>query len=326
MSEYVKTFHAIEIGDGGDGQWAERVRPAMVSAENWLTEEGQTPEGAARARRLFEEYMPELVPALDRLADQLTSPEARTLLTMAAVRPFFSGCTQIGRKGTLLRNYDFAPEHCEGTIVFSRFLRPVIGMQEAGWGLLDGMNDSGLAVSLTFGGRFVHGPGFAIPLVLRYLLETCRTVDEALGRLRTLPIAIPQNVTLVDPNRTVTVYVGPDIPLTETPDSCAANHQHLPVPDKQERTTRTQTRLAAIQAAGIDAAAMLRPPLYQCAYDEWLGTVYTAQYRPAEGRVTYHWPGESWEHSFVGFCPGSRSVTLGLPDESDDRWHTPDLT
>ncbi|GAA2564947.1 MULTISPECIES: hypothetical protein [Streptomyces] len=119
--------------------------------------------------------MPELVPALDRLAGQLASPQARTLLTMAAVRPFFSGCT------------------------------------------------------------------------------------------------------------------------------------------------RTQTRLAAIQTAGIDAAAMLRPPLYQCAYDEWLGTVYTAQYRPTEGCVTYHWPGESWEHSFVGFSPGSRTVTLGLPDESDDR-------
>ncbi|MEV4341974.1 C45 family peptidase [Streptomyces sp. NPDC049590] len=306
------------IGDGGDGRWAERVRPAMASAADWLTEEGRTPEGAARARRLFEEHMPELVPALDRLAGQLPSPEARTLLTMAAVRPFFSGCTQIGRPGTLLRNYDYAPEHCEGTIVSSHFLRPVIGMQEAGWGLLDGMNDAGLAVSLTFGGRYVHGRGFAIPLVLRYLLETCETVDEALERLRTLPIAIPQNVTLVDPDRTVTVHTGPDIPLTETQDSCAANHQHLPVPDEQEQVTRTQTRLAAIQAAGVDVAAMLRPPLYQCAYDDWLGTVYTAQYRADEGRVTYHWPGQSWEHSFDGFSPGSLTVTLGLSGGSGD--------
>ncbi|MFF8592326.1 C45 family autoproteolytic acyltransferase/hydrolase [Streptomyces sp. NPDC015220] len=319
MSHYVKTFHAIEIGDGGDGRWAEHVRPAMVGAEDWLTEEGRTPEGATRARRLFEEHMPELVAPLDRLAGQLTSPRARTFLTMAAVRPFFSGCTQIGREGALLRNYDFAPEHCEGTIVSSRFLLPVIGMQEAGWGLLDGMNNAGLAVSLTFGGRFVHGRGFAMPMVLRYLLETCRTVDEALDRLRTIPVAIPQNVTLVDPGRTVTVHVGPDIPLTETPDRCASNHQHLPVSDEQERATRTRTRLAAAQAAGIDVTAMLRPPLYQCAYDEWLGTVYTAHYRPAEGRVAYHWPGESWEHSFAGFSPGSRTVTLGLAEGSGDR-------
>ncbi|MFI8951003.1 C45 family autoproteolytic acyltransferase/hydrolase [Streptomyces sp. NPDC053750] len=326
MSHYVKTFHAVEIGDGGDGRWAERVRPAMEDAEHWLTEEGRTPEGAARARRLFEEHMPELIPTLDRLSAQLASPRAGTLLTLAAVRPFFSGCTQIGTNGTLLRNYDFAPEHCEGTIVSSHFLRPVIGMQEAGWGLLDGMNDAGLAVSLTFGGRYVHGRGFALPIVLRCLLETCRTVDEAVARLRTLPIAIPQNVTLVDPHRTVTVHVGPDIPLTETPDSCAANHQHLPVPDEQERVTRTRTRLAAVQAAGADVAAMLRPPLYQYAYDAWLGTVYTAQYLPGEGRVTYYWPGQDWAHSFAHFAPGTRTITLGRPSEPDDRRHTPALT
>ncbi|MFF9352099.1 carcinine hydrolase/isopenicillin-N N-acyltransferase family protein [Streptomyces sp. NPDC014734] len=164
--------------------------------------------------------MHELVPVLDRLADQLESPQARTLLTMATVRPFFSGCTQV------------------------------------------------------------------VPLVLRYLLETCRTVDEAFDRLRTIPIAIPQNVTLVDEHQSLTVYVGPDIPMAEAHDACAANHQHLPVPDEQERTTRTRARLAAVQAAGVDVPSMLRPPLYQCSYDQWLGTVYTAHYRPVEGRVT----------------------------------------
>src|SRR5690606_33868206 len=147
--------------------------------------------------------------------------------------------------------------------VSSHFLRPVIGTQDAAWGLLDGMNDAGLAVSLTFGGREVHGPGFSVLIVLRYLLETCDTVDEAVGRLRSLPVAIAQNVTLVDSEQAVTVFVGPDIPPTEAPDACAANHQHLPVPEGQERFTRTQERLGAVRAAGADVAAMLRPPLYQ---------------------------------------------------------------
>ncbi|WP_372350789.1 carcinine hydrolase/isopenicillin-N N-acyltransferase family protein [Streptomyces sp. KL116D] len=63
------------------------------------------------------------------------------------------------------------------------------------------MNDAGLAVSLTFGGRPVHGPGFAVVIVLRYLLETCDTVDEAVARLAGIPVNIPQNVTLVDRER-----------------------------------------------------------------------------------------------------------------------------
>ncbi|WP_308408009.1 C45 family peptidase [Streptomyces mayonensis] len=130
------------------------------------------------------------------------------------------------------RNYDLRPDQCEGTIVSSCCLRPEIGMQDVLWGLLDGMNDAGLAVSLNWGGRSVHGRGFAILIVVRYLLETCDTVDEALDRLRSLPVAIPQNLTLVDPAKAATVFLGPDMPPTPAPDACAANHQHLPVTDE----------------------------------------------------------------------------------------------
>jgi hypothetical protein len=59
-------------------------------------------------------------------------PAAGAFLTMAALRPFFSGCTQAGSNGRLLRNYDFPPDECEATIVRSHFLRPVIGMHEVG--------------------------------------------------------------------------------------------------------------------------------------------------------------------------------------------------
>ncbi|WP_433154547.1 hypothetical protein ACQPZ8_23660 [Actinomadura nitritigenes] len=62
---------------------------------------------------------------------------------------------------------------------------------------------------------------------------------------------------------------------------------------------------------------MLRPPLYQYGYDQWLGTVYTAHYRPARGRVTYHWPDVHWEQSFTCFSPGARTVTLGERDRND---------
>ena len=98
--------------------------------------------------------------------------------------------------------------------------------------------------------------------------------------------------------------------MTTAPDACAANHQHMPVPDEQEQLTRTQERLSAIRAAGADVAAMLTPPIYQVRYDEGLGTVYTARYRPGDGRVTYYWPDQSWEQSFGEFAPGMRTVTL----------------
>jgi predicted choloylglycine hydrolase len=312
MRQRHKTFQAIEVGDGDDGRWAAHARALWQDMEGLLTEEGRTPHGANRVLALFGAHLPELVPVLDRLAGQLDRPEAKAFLTHAALRPFSPSCTQIGGDGALLRNYDFPPDQCEGTIVSSRFLRPVIGMQDMLWGLLDGMNDAGLAVSITFGGRSVHGRGFAILIVVRYLLETCDTVDEALGRLRSLPIAVPQNLTLVDPAKAVTVYVGPDMSPTVAPDACAANHQHLPVTEEQERAMRTLERLRAIRAAGADVAAMLKPPLYRSVDEQGSTTLYTAHYRPVEGRVTYYWPGESWHQAFGEFAPGSRTVALGL--------------
>ncbi|MET2717000.1 C45 family peptidase [Streptomyces harbinensis] len=310
-----KTFRTVDVGSGDDGRWARLIRETYPpeALAGWLTEEGRTEDGARAARRLFETHLPELVPALERLRAGLADiPHTGTLLTLAAVRPFFAGCTQIGAGGELLRNYDFDPDEVEGSIVRSHLLRPVIGTQEGGWGLLDGMNDAGLAISLTFGGRKVHGPGFAVVIVIRYLLETCTTVDEALARLRTLPITVPQNLTLVDPHRAVTVHLGPDIPLTEAPDACAANHQSEPVPPEQERETRTGERLAAVRAAGPDVAAMLRPPLHHGGYNRGFGTVYTAHYRPAEGAVTYHWPAaDSWSLSFGTFTEETRTIRLG---------------
>ena len=313
MGQVAKTFRAIDVGDGSDGRWAAHLRTLFPEVEGWLTDEGRTAAGGLRARALFEQCLPELVPLLDRLAKQVDHPAAPALLTMAALKPFFSGCTQTGRAGRLLRNYDFRPDECEATIVRSDFLRPVIGMQEGGWGLLDGMNDAGLAVSLTFGGRPLAGPGFAVNIVLRYLLETCTTVTEAVDRLRTIPIMVPWNVTLVDADRAVTVYLGPDIELTEAPDACAANHQHLPVSEAEERSSRTQRRLAAIRAAGPDVSAMLRPPLYESTFDDGYGTLYTADYQPTQRRVSYLWPDQTWEQSFDRYTTGSRTITLVDP-------------
>ena len=35
----------------------------------------------------------------------------------------------------------------------------------------------------------------------------------------------------------------------------------------------------------------MEPPLYSTEYSRGFGTLYTAVYRPADGVVTYHWPG-----------------------------------
>ena len=102
--------------------------------------------------------------------------------------------------------------------MYTNWLRPVIGMSDCCWGLLDGMNDAGLAVSLTFGGRKIVGDGFGIPIILRYICETCTTAKEACTVLEKIPVHTPYNVTVLDVCGSFnTVFLYPGKPATITP-------------------------------------------------------------------------------------------------------------
>ena len=84
-------------------------------------------------------------------------------------------------------------------------------------GLLDGVNEQGLAVSLAFGGRRVVGDGFEMPTVLRYVLETCENTIEAVPALRAFPSHMADNVTVLNAlGKHATVMASPDHPARVT--------------------------------------------------------------------------------------------------------------
>ena len=123
------------------------------------------------------------------------------MLTLYDPPPLLSGCSQAALPGqaALVRNYDYDPNLFDAVVLETRFADTrVIGMADQLWGLLDGVNDRGLAVSFTFGGRRGVGRGFSIPIVVRYLLETCATVAEGVAALERIPVQAAYNVTLVD--------------------------------------------------------------------------------------------------------------------------------
>ena len=62
----------------------------------------------------------------------------------------------------------------------------------------DGVNEHGLAVGLTFVPIRKIKPGFNVGIIVRYLLEKCKTVNEAINKLQELPIASGGTLTLAD--------------------------------------------------------------------------------------------------------------------------------
>ena len=233
--------------------------------------------------------------------------------------PYLSACSQAawvrdaaagGEAPMLVRNYDFAPDRFDGVVWSTAWNgRRVLGTSHSGWGLLDGTNNAGLTISLAFGGRRVVGRQVGIPLVLRYVLETCATVQEQV-RGATERVAGPNlayNLTLLDESGSyLTALVEPDEEPRLADIACTTNHQDVIEWPEHAEATQTIERQGAMMRA-LDAAAtaasfveaFLEPPLYSGSARA-IATLYTAVYRVGvgTGSVRYLWPGSTWERSF----------------------------
>jgi predicted choloylglycine hydrolase len=325
------TLRAFEEDEPGD-QIAAHLRATWPAFRRWwhggpAQSTGAQPAGARpsvpEARARLEEHMPELVPTWQRLSAMLgEDPGAAAALALWNPPPFLTGCSQaavLPGGPALVRNYDWDYRLFDAVVARTSWGgRRVLGMLDCLWGLLDGVNDAGLAVSLTFGGRPQAGQGFGIPLVIRYVLQTCTTAEDAVRALRRIPVHMSYNVTVLDrAGRRATVYLAPDRPAHATSRAVATNFQ-----GKVEwapyaaaiRTVERQERLEELLRAGADAAsvvaALLRPPLYATRFGEGFGTLYTAEYRP-DGLARYYWPGQTWEHSLDRLGPGNIEIGLG---------------
>jgi predicted choloylglycine hydrolase len=319
------TFRALEeleLGPTWAGVFAER----WPHYREWFLRDGEAARPSyAAGLRMLETHMPELVPVYDRLVELAGGGDlAARMLSLYDPPPYLSACSQgaWARDGgpVLVRNYDYSPSRFEGLIWSTRMLeRRVIGTSDCLWGLLDGMNDAGLAVSLTFGGRRVLGDGFGIPIVVRYLLEVCETVEQARETISRLPFSLAHNLTLVDRAGSVsTAYVSPDREPVFRSIPAATNHQGIVEWPEQAKATRTIERERCIMQlvddddADVDAfeAAFLGPPLFSTSYASGWGTLYTAIFRPAEGVVDYRWPAHTWRLGFERFDEGEHTEML----------------
>jgi predicted choloylglycine hydrolase len=316
------------IEDTPGPQWQTLFEQMWPGYRSWFLRSG----GVARpsfleSRRALRQHMPELVPTWERLVELAGGGDLESrFLSSWCPPPYIVGCSQavwIDRAGAdepaLLRNYDFAPLLLEGSWLATRWTGPRVAvLGDCIWGALDGINEGGLAASLSFGGRTVSGNGFGIPLVLRYVLEVAQDTAEAIKLLERVPVSMCYSITLLDrKSEWATVFVAPDRPTEVTRDKVTTNFQHQVDWPEHASATNAVLRRDHLQAQ-IDGpgslqeatAVLLREPLFQSAWLRGYGTLYSAVYRPRSGSVELLWPGQRWLQSLSSFSDGERTIVF----------------
>jgi predicted choloylglycine hydrolase len=305
-------------------KWQSYFAEMWPSYKKWYFSEGVN----ARPRYLtclnkLKQYMPELVPVYKQLVELAGgSDSVARALSLYNPPMYFSGCSQAvwRRQGEcfLIRNYDYHPLYTEGVVVRTKWdKRQVIGMSDCMWGLVDGMNDSGLSVSLAFGGKTEGGDGFGVPLIVRYLLETCDTTAQAIAALKRIPCHMAYNLTVLDyQGYAVTVWLSPNSEVVVLDDLATTNHQERITWKRHAVATKTVERLVFLdqslrneyQTSSRFIQSFLLPPLYSDAFKRGFGTLYTTLYRPYEGVMEIIWKDQTWIQSFNAFEEGERQV------------------
>jgi len=296
-------------------KWQKCFNKSWPYYKNWYVQEGLLARpGYLTCVEQLEKYMPELMPIYEEVVQLAGGGDlAARYLSMYNPPVFMSGCTQVAWNKppySLIRNYDYNPKWFEGNVFKTNWLKSVIGTSDCNWGLLDGINEDGLAISLTFGGKNSSADGFGIPLIMRYVLETCSNTEEAVVCLQRIPSHMSYNITILDKKGEYkTVYLFPGKEPHIDHEMVATNHQQATEWLAYEEFTLTRERklfldeMVSIPNISRDQIRnkFLYPPLYNKDIQKNFVTLYGVQYDIEELSATYFWPGRSTKQSFDNF-------------------------
>jgi predicted choloylglycine hydrolase len=113
-----------------------------------------------------------------------------------------------------------------------------------------------------------------------------------------------------------TLFLGPGRAPAVSQVRVCTNHQEAVASPSAALTNSVERQQVLLQALDEPAATLpdliarfLQPPVYSRRAS--FPTVYTAVYRPAEGRVDYLWPGKSFCQCIGLFDPGEYTHDYG---------------
>lgn len=316
---FEKTIRRRIDGDAPSDVWSSLFDYFWPSYKVWFLSEGiGARETYAASRNALTTHMPEMATLYDQVCEAAGGSDiAARFLSMYRPPAYVTGCSQaVFETPTgpqLIRNYDYHPSLFEGVCLQTGWMgKRVNGVVDGLWGLLDGINEDGLVASLSFGGRRDVGHGFGVPLILRYLLQVCANVAEAIEVLKAVPTHMAYNVTLLDRSGDrATVEIAPDGVKVFQGRGFAVNHQsadqswagYLEAVKSHDRE-RLLSEAAFRRFGTQQMIDMFRArPFFNTQYSRGFGTLYTSLYDPSMGTVEMILP-----HTHLAYPMGAMPV------------------
>ena len=314
--------------------WQREFKRLWPAYRNWFLRYGESDRPTyLESLQALKQYMPELLPTYEAMVEAAGGGDhAARFLAQYKPPPLFRGCSQavyIQDEPVIVRNYDYSPYVFDGLLMRSRFdQRAVIAMIDCMSGALDGMNENGLAISMSFGGKEEFGDGFGITLLIRYLLEYATNVKEAVELARDIPIHGSYNLTLLDAGANhATLEIAADAPTRVTTSAIATNHQQLgswPLYEEKVQTDLRHQHLGTLvtgqqHSAESFAQQFLQPPLFNTKFARGFGTLYTAAYYPCRRECHYLWPENAWRFNFENFEEKEYPISFIDPEGYSDQ-------
>lgn len=315
------TFRAFAEDRPGP-RFAELFEELWPDYERWFASEGES----ARPTYLscsteLRKRLPQFEPVWRELCEAVDAGDRQSrFLSLYRPPPYLTGCSQavwVDDEPVLVRNYDYAAELFEALVLRTEWKRPVVAVSDCLLGVLDGMNDAGLCVSLSFGGRRVVGDGFGAPLLLRAMLESCETTAETKALLKGVRPHMAYTFLIVDREGDfTTAFVRPDRPPAFRRVPVSTNHQeriewrrHATATGTLEREQYLLSRLSdADETVSGFVGSFLKAPVFSEEYGRGFGTLYTSVYYPTRGKFELRWPGQVWRFDLDDFTEGTRVI------------------
>lgn len=160
-----------------------------------------------KSKRIYEVYYPEILEEIYGIADGQQMDRQLFIQFLLSMYSYTAEnfCTSfvVSKQDQIFfgRNSDFAchlEESYDSCYYNLEDQNAFIGNTTSFCEMEDGVNEYGLAVGLTFIYPVVRKPGFNAGFLVRYLLEKCKSVEEAILALKTLPIGSSQTLVLGD--------------------------------------------------------------------------------------------------------------------------------